>query len=504
MLLGATLITSGTFSMSLQAEEYFVERAVVLLTPKVRRAEAISSIISSDLNGIGEIEQSSPSAIKVRLGRKASRRLERLVDSGQDYCRVLRRAVLRSKRFSSIFRMECGLDYEQKVSVLPNDPYVQASARSSTSSYMWGLLDAFGIGAPSAWNIGTGSKDVVVAVIDTGIQTTHPELVENLWVNPDEIAGNGIDDDGNGYIDDVNGISAILDSGNLTDGHGHGTHCAGTIAAKGNNSTWIVGVNWESTVIGCKFLSDAGSGNTSNAIQCVDYITDLKLTKGLNIIATNNSWGGGAYSAALAAAIARATDAGIIFVAAAGNRNANTDVTPYYPALYPEALPVAAIDRNGNRATFSNYGATTIPIAAPGVEILSTYKGANYAYMSGTSMAAPHVTGVLALMASINPSLSATDLRRALLNSAGSLSTLDGLVQNSRQLRADTAALLVQPPPAPTPTPEPSASPSPEPSPEVDNPPAESPDPTISPKPKRKNEKKRKREDKRKKKRNGR
>ncbi len=475
------------------AQEIFVERAVVLLSPKVRRAKAVSSILKRDLEGIGTIEESYPSALKVRLGSKASRKLEKLTGAGQEYCRALRRAVLRKTRFSAIFRSNCSSDFEESLSLLPNDPYVQTTATGDSGPYMWGLVGQYGIGAPSAWNIGTGSKDVVVAVIDTGIEVTHPELADNIWVNPDEVAGNGIDDDGNGYIDDVNGISAILDSGALTDGHGHGTHCSGTIAAKGNNRSWIVGVNWQTTIIGCKFLADSGSGRTSDAIQCVDYITDLKINKGINIVATNNSWGGGGYSAALAAAIDRATQAGIIFVAAAGNRNANIDIYPYYPALYPGVLPVAALDRNGNRASFSNYGATKVPIAAPGVEILSTYKGANYAYMSGTSMATPHVTGALALMASVNPRLSADNLRRALLNSAGALSTLDNLVEGSRQLRVDTALTLIAPTPTPTPSPTPSVTPSPSPTPGVSNPPDSSePDPITTPVPKKKDDKKKK------------
>jgi subtilisin family serine protease len=296
----------------------------------------------------------------------------------------------------------CSPNYEVRVdtATAPNDPMI---------SSLWGLSNESGVGAQRAWGVSTGSSDVVVAVIDTGIDYTHPDLRANIWTNPGEIPGNGIDDDGNGYVDDMHGINAMYGAtsrGDPMDDNGHGTHVAGTIGAVGDNGRGVVGINHTVKLVGLKFLGASGSGSLSDAITAIDYMIDLK-NRGANVRVVNNSWGGGGYAAALAEAIQRAEQAGIVFVAAAGNEGTDNDVEPSYPGNFEfdNIVSVAAIDEEGNLASFSNYGATTVDIAAPGVGIDSTYPGNRYARLSGTSMATPHVTGGLALLFASEPTL---------------------------------------------------------------------------------------------------
>jgi subtilisin family serine protease len=328
----------------------------------------------------------------------------------------------------------------------PNDPYF-------TSGQLWGMYgnssspaNAYGSQAAEAWAAGpTGSKDVVVGVIDEGIQITHPDLAGNIWINPGEIAGNGIDDDGNGYVDDIHGWDFYENNNTVYDGTGddHGTHVTGTIGAVGGNGVGVVGVNWAVSIISGKFLGPNG-GSTTDAIEAVDYFTDLK-ANGVNVVALNNSWGGGGYSQGLHDAIIRAAKAGILFVASSGNGNRvgkaiNTDSSPTYPACYNTAvgtstesaadydavISVTAIDSSGNKASFANYGATTVDLGAPGVSILSTLPTDTYGSYSGTSMAAPHVTGAIALYASTHPGAAAADIKTAILNSTAPTSSLSG------------------------------------------------------------------------------
>lgn len=312
------------------------------------------------------------------------------------------------------------------------------------------------INASSAWNLTTGSKSVVVGVIDTGIDYNHPDLAANVWKNPGEIAGNGIDDDGNGFVDDVYGFNFVSNTGNVMDDNGHGTHVSGTIAAVGNNSRGVVGVNWNTSVMALKFLDNTGSGYISNAILAVNYATMMKSRYGVNIKVLNNSWGGGGYSAALDSAIQASNNAGILFVAAAGNSGTNNDTTAQYPANFtsPNVISVAASDQNDQLASFSCYGASTVDLAAPGVSIYSTLPNNRYGIYSGTSMATPLVSGVAALAWAYKPNASVTDIRNALLNGVDHISSLSGKVASGGRLNAyNTLQLLGAAPTTPVVTP---------------------------------------------------
>jgi serine protease len=323
---------------------------------------------------------------------------------------------------------------------------VAQTTNDAYASQQWALN---AIGASTAWNYTTGSKQIVVAVIDTGVNYNHADLAANIWKNTDEVAGNGADDDGNGYIDDYFGYNFNASSSNPMDDHGHGSHVAGTIGAVGNNGTGVTGVNWNVQIMSLKFMSASGSGYTSHAVSAIYYAVN----NGAKVI--NNSWGGGSYDAALANAIQYARSRGVIVVNAAGNSGVNVDTSPYYPASinYDNVLTVAATDQNNNLASFSNYGANTVDIAAPGVSILSTYHNGGYATMSGTSMAAPHVAGAAALIWSLNPTWTYSQVISALVANTNASASLNGKVA-AGVLNIAKAAQVSQPTnPTPTPTP---------------------------------------------------
>lgn len=286
------------------------------------------------------------------------------------------------------------------------------------------------IDAPEAWNIHTGSRNgPVIAVIDTGIDYNHPDLKANMWTNPGEIAGDGIDNDGNGIIDDVHGYNAIGDNGDPMDGHGHGTHCAGTIAGVGDNGEGVVGVNHKAQLMAVKIFSDEGSTDSAAILRAIEYTTKM----GAKI--TSNSWGGGFSSQAQKEAFAASP---ALHIMAAGNNGLNNDFIPNYPSNYdlPNNLAVAASDRNDNKAGFSNYGARKVDIAAPGVDIWSAAPGGGYQGMSGTSMATPHVSGVAGLVASANPELTAEEIAARILNGADKLENWKGKVVDGNRLNA--------------------------------------------------------------------
>ncbi len=314
---------------------------------------------------------------------------------------------------------------------------INRTANDPLNSELWGLhntgqtggTEDIDIDAPEAWDITTGSASVVVGIVDTGVNYLHPDLQGNMWVNPNEISGNGIDDDGNGVVDDIYGYNAVTQGGNPLDDHGHGSHTAGTIGARGNDARGVSGLNWNVKIMALKFLNASGSGTTADAISAIEYAVAMRHS-GVNLRVLNNSWGGGGFSQALEDAIQAASDAGILFVAASGNSSEDNDASPTYPANYelPNIVSVAAVDYHGNLASFSNYGATTVDLAAPGVDILSTVLGDSYASYSGTSMATPHVTAVAALVAGAEGGISTTNLRARLLNTVQPISTLNGLM----------------------------------------------------------------------------
>jgi subtilisin family serine protease len=386
-----------------------------------------------------------------------------------------------------VHRIKTTLPVEAAIDALSKDPNVayaepnwavQHTADANDTYYangsLWGMYgddlptaagpagttNVYGCDAESAWAAGTtGSSTVYVGVIDEGFQAAHADLAGNVWTNPYDPV-DGVDNDGNGFIDDKNGWdfwngdNSVYDA---ADGDDHGTHVAGTIGATGDNGTGVAGVNWDVTLISCKFLGPPG-GYLSDAIAALDYLRDLKERHGLRIVAASNSWGGGGYSSALHGAILRAAKQGILFVAAAGNAGTNNDASPSYPsnystlsgtisesaASYEAVIAVAAIDSAGNKASWSSYGATTVDLGAPGVSILSTVPG-GYSYYSGTSMATPHVSGAVALYASAFPAATASEIRAALLANTIATSSLSGKTVTGGRL--NLAGLFGEPDP---------------------------------------------------------
>lgn len=315
-----------------------------------------------------------------------------------------------------------------------NDPFYN-------SGVLWGMYgdattpsNQYGSQAGEAWAIGIGSASLHVAVIDEGVMGSHKDLQANMWTNPGDSTFNGVDEDGNGRVDDVTGWDFDGNNNSTYDGlqDDHGTHVAGTIGAVGNNNLGVVGVNWDVTLIPVKFLGVQG-GTTANAILAVNYVTDLKVNRGINIVATNNSWGGGGFSTALRDAIQAGCNADILFIAAAGNSGINTDPAPFYPASYDVScvIAVASIASSGALSSFSNYGSASVDLGAPGQGIISTMvsRKANkplYDSYSGTSMATPHVTGAAALYKSLNTGAAAAQIRAAILGSVTPTASLAG------------------------------------------------------------------------------
>jgi uncharacterized repeat protein (TIGR01451 family) len=285
--------------------------------------------------------------------------------------------------------------------------------------------------AEAAWNVTTGSASIVVGVVDTGIDYTHPDLAANIWSNPGGV-GN--------CAAGTHGFNAITRTCDPKDDHYHGTHVAGTIGAAGNNNAGIAGVNWTTSIMGLKFLGATGFGTTADAIVAIDFAVQAKIA-GVNIRVLNNSWGGGAFSRALLDVINKANEHDILFVAAAGNDSLNLDTFPVYPASYatPNMVAVAAIDNRDGIASFSNYGATSVHLGAPGVSVLSTIPGNAYAYLNGTSMASPHVAGVAALVLASAPGLTTAQLKSAILNNTDPISQLAGRTVTGGRLNAARA-----------------------------------------------------------------
>ena len=305
-------------------------------------------------------------------------------------------------------------DYFYTSSAVPNDP-------------LWdGQWDMRKIQAPEAWELHKGSGDVLVGVVDSGIDCDHIDLANNIWTNPGEIPGNGIDDDGNGYIDDVHGWNFYFSNNDPDDDHSHGTHIAGTIGAATNNGIGIAGTNWNVKLVPLKVAYE-NRYPYSHVISAIEYATEK------NIPILNNSYGGIVYNTSLYLAIAQYPG---LFVAAAGNEALNDDITRHYPASYdlPNIISVASTDRNDNLSSFSNYGETTVDIGAPGSSIFSTLPEDSYGYKNGTSMATPHVVGAAALLKSYCPELETRDLKKIILESGDDVSALAGKTVTGKRL----------------------------------------------------------------------
>ncbi len=342
---------------------------------------------------------------------------------------------------------------------IPNDASFDELWGLNNAGRQGGVADA-DIDAPAAWDITTGARSVVVAVIDSGLAVTHPDLAANIWTNPREIPGDGLDNDGNGFVDDVHGWDFANDDADPADDDGHGTHVAGTIGAVGDNAIGVTGVNWRVSLMGLKFLDANGNGFTSDAVAAVTYATRMRRDFGVNVVAINASWGGGSRSKVLADAIAAGGRAGILFVTAAGNASSNNDRTPTYPANSADdaVITVAATNRSNRLAAFSNFGATSVDLAAPGVAIRSTVPG-GYASFSGTSMAVPFVTGTVALLAAANPRATAADIRRAILSTTKPVAALAGKVATGGLLNAAAAVWAITAGGPQRPAPQPAARP---------------------------------------------
>lgn len=315
------------------------------------------------------------------------------------------------------------------------------------------------INVEEVWKTSTGDSNIVIAVIDSGIDYTHPDLVSNLWVNPNEVS-NGLDSDNNGYIDDIYGINTVADpnTGDPMDDNSHGTHCAGTIGAVGNNGAGVVGVNWNVKIMSLKAFDSLGFGSLANAAKCVAY-AELMKSRGANIRATSNSYGGAVFSQALYDVILSAwTNEDMLFVAAAGNDyKRDVDTQPKYPGAYDidGIINVAASNESGDLAYFTNIGATRVDVAAPGLAIHSTIPVSmgSYGDQSGTSMACPHVAGAVALLYSLYPNATGRSIKNALVNTCQQITEWSGKCVGGGVIDVKAAAdSLNSSQPTPTPT----------------------------------------------------
>ncbi|MEP6944875.1 MAG: S8 family serine peptidase [Acidobacteriota bacterium] len=320
---------------------------------------------------------------------------------------------------------------------MPNDPQFTDQWAHYNRGQDGGKENA-DISSLKAWETQKGSSDVVVAVLDTGVDFTHVDLKENMWIRPENLPE--YNDDELGTFNDLNGFNgtdAILDP---MDDNGHGTHCAGIIGAEGDNGEGIAGVNWHVKIMPLKFLGRGGFGSTDDAIEAINYAIDRK-KHGVNIRIISASWGSTTNSKALEDTIRAAGDAGILFVAAAGNDGSDNDRRPHYPSNYdlPNVISVAALDRSDNLASFSNFGVKTVHVAAPGKDILSTWLNDAYREASGTSMATPYVSGVAALIVASQPTISMKDLRAKVLSSVDKIDSLKGKVETGGRINAAKA-----------------------------------------------------------------
>ncbi len=324
----------------------------------------------------------------------------------------------------------------------PNDPLF---------AEQWGLVNTgqrggraeSDVSALAAWGKTQGSKKVVVAVLDSGVDYTHPDLAGNMWHRPADMEM--YFDPQLGVVDDYDGFSALASERDPMDENGHGTHCSGIVGAEGDNNLGITGVNWKVEIMPLKFMGRGGFGTTKDAIEAINYVIARK-SEGVNVRVISASWGSTSRSRALEDVIRKAGEADVLFVAAAGNDAANADKRPHFPSGYklPNVISVAALDRKDELASFSNYGAKSVHVAAPGKEILSTWLGGAYEEHSGTSMATPFVAGVAGLILSVEPNLTVKELRERLLGTVDRLDSLQGKVVTGGRVNAARAVGAVQ------------------------------------------------------------
>jgi serine protease len=343
-------------------------------------------------------------------------------------------------------------NYVVHADVLPNDTFM---------SSLWGLnnygqlvngstgIPGADIDAPLAWDISTGSRNNVVAVVDTGVNYNHPDLQANMWTAPAAftVTIGGIT---RTCPAGARGFNAITNTFDPMDDNRHGSHCSGTIGGVGNNGYGVAGVNWTASIMGCKFLGSSGSGTTANAVNAIEFAIQARQVLGAaaNVRVLSNSWGGGGFSQTLFDEITKANTNNMLFIAAAGNNATNTDTTIYYPQGYnvPNVISVAATSSTDGLASFSNYGATSVDLGAPGVNVLSTVLGTSFSYLNGTSMATPHVAGAAALVLSVNGSLSVAAVRSTLLNTTDPIASLAGRTVTGGRLNLFRAVSAVTPP----------------------------------------------------------
>ena len=320
---------------------------------------------------------------------------------------------------------------------LPNDPLFNEQWALNNSGQNGGKSNA-DIKALLAWEKNKGSNEVVIAVLDTGVDYTHPDLLANVWTRPDNVPQ--YKDDELGTFNDFNGFNGTDNQGDPMDENGHGTHCSGIIGAEGDNSEGIAGINWNVSIMPLKFMGRGGFGTTKDAIAAINYAIDRK-RNGVNVRVISASWGSTANSKALEDAIRAAGEEGILFVAAAGNNGTSNDRSPHYPSNYdlPNVISVAASDFNDEMASFSNFGVKTVHIAAPGKGIVSTWLKDDYREASGTSMATPYVAGVAALIVANEPTISVEQLREKVLKSVDKLDSLNGKVESGGRINAAKA-----------------------------------------------------------------
>ena len=376
-----------------------------------------------------------------RLNRRHGARIRRQLRAPRTYLVALPHPGLNTVPAAvAAYTRETGLvrfaepDYIVYAATAPDDTHYGELWGLHNTGQTGGTTDA-DVDAPEAWDYLTGTRSVLVGVIDTGIDYNHEDLAGNIWSNAAEIAGNGLDDDGNGYIDDTRGWDFVNEDNNPMDDHWHGTHCSGVLGAVGNNGLGVVGMAWRVRLIPLKFLNSGGTGATSDAVDAVYYATRKRVRL------TNNSWAGDSYSAAMEAALDDAAASNILFVAAADNHGADNDVAPNYPSSYPNAnvLAVAATDDDDALASFSNYGATRVDLAAPGNAILSCKLGGGYQLRNGTSMATAYVSGLCALLATLDPAASYAEIRDAVLDNADPVPALSGKCVTGARMNARTA-----------------------------------------------------------------